>query len=93
MRLTTTDRALAASFAGSLERTPARRSVAELTAADLAVTDRPFLDCQFLIAGQRYTRAAMLEANAGDEDCCAWLRLAKPGDVYEQMHSEPVRCL
>jgi hypothetical protein len=30
-----------------------------------------------------YTLESMLEANAYDDDFCAWARSAKPGDVYE----------
>jgi hypothetical protein len=48
---------------------------------------------QFLIAGRRYTLAAMLAENADDEDFCAWARAAVAGDRYEVMHAEPVRCV
>ena len=48
---------------------------------------------QFEIGGKRYSLAQMLEANDVDAECCEWLRSAKPGDVFEQMHAERVQAV
>lgn len=47
----------------------------------------------FQINGKSYSAAEMLAANADDEDVSEWLLTAKPGDVYEAMHAETVRCI
>ncbi len=48
---------------------------------------------EFAIAGRRYPLASMLAENGEDEDVTSWLLSAKPGDVYEAMHAEPVQCV
>jgi hypothetical protein len=48
---------------------------------------------EFVVGDRRYSLESMLEANDVDEDCCEWLRSAKPGDVYEQMHAERVQAV
>lgn len=41
----------------------------------------------------RYSREAMLAANADCEDICSWVRFAKPGDIYDDLHAERVECV
>jgi len=36
----------------------------------------------FDIDGERYSFAKMIEANAQDDDCCAWLRAAQVGEWF-----------
>lgn len=60
MPLTAADRALAASFAGSLERKPAERSVDELTDADL----HPF-SAEVLYNGSPESEARLAEIDRG----------------------------
>lgn len=50
----------------------------------------PEQELEYRVAGKSYSLASMLAANAEDVECCAWLRTAKPGDVYEPMHAERV---
>lgn len=47
----------------------------------------------FIVGGLRYSRAAMLAENWADEDFCQWLRVARPGEVWDQMHSEHCECV
>jgi len=47
----------------------------------------------FMVNGARYSRASMLAENADDEDFCQWLRMARVGEVWEQMHSERCECV
>lgn len=37
--------------------------------------------------------AQMLAANGESDEVCAWLRAARPGDVYDDMHGERVYCV
>lgn len=65
----------------------------------LAVNDEPeplaLVDQapEFVIGGRRYDLESMLAANGEDPEICAWLRSAVPGDVYDRMHSELVKCV
>ena len=48
---------------------------------------------RFVVDGERYSLAEMLDANAEDDVTCDWLRAAKPGDVFDDMHAERIECI
>lgn len=59
------------------------------TPSHSAATPEP----EFVVNGLRYSRADMLSANDADDDFCAWIRAARAGAVWEQMHSERCECV
>lgn len=48
---------------------------------------------EFIVGGMVWTQDSMLSANAADQQFCEWLRSAKPGDVWDGMHTERCECI
>jgi hypothetical protein len=54
---------------------------------------KPTRETQFLVDGERVALREMLRDNAHDPEVCEWLRTARPGDRWPDMHSVNVRCV
>lgn len=71
----------ALSPAASAKRYPSKTINVRMHAPYRCAANDP-LRVEFLVDGQRFSKASMLSANADDEDVIEWVRVALPGDCY-----------
>ena len=48
---------------------------------------------RFVVDGERFTLAEMLDANEGDDATCDWCRNAAPGDCANAWQANRVDCI